>query len=186
MPKLALGTLLLACVITLTACGNEDNGVTPEEQFTQLMQRPTEEQVAEQYDQMRQEIADKLSTAVDLPAWTLDETTGGEALCGHEFNDLGVDAGTKSLPLLVAAAPISDDQWDQAIQIAEAIARDNGFGPPQRIVDRAGQHTVDFKDKWGGLLGIDSGAHTVLSVRTGCLLTEEAQQRGTPTPQPEH
>lgn len=186
MPKLALGTLLLACVITLTGCGNGTDDMTREEKFAELMRRSTEEQIVQQYDQMQQEIADELTTAIGLPAWTINDTTGGEALCGHEFSNLGGDAGTKSLPILNAAAPIPDERWDQAVQIAETIARKNGFGAPQRLVDRTGHHIVDFKDKWGGMLGIDTKVHSTLSVRTGCLLTEEAHQRGTPTPLPEH
>jgi hypothetical protein len=184
--RLTLSTLLLACAITLTGCGDGQGGMTREEQFTQLMRRPSEEQMVHRYDQMQHEIADRLTAAFGLPAWTVNDSTGGEALCGHEFNDIGAEAGTKSLPLITTAAPIPDEKWDQAVKIAENIARRNGFGPPQRVVDRARQHTVDFKDQWGGLLGMDSGSNTVLSVSTGCHLTAEAKRRGTPTPLPEH
>jgi hypothetical protein len=160
-------TLLLSCVITLSACGNEGNDMSQEEKFAELLKRPNEEQIVARYDNMQQMIADKLATAFSLPAWTRDEATAGEALCGHEFINLGSDAGTKSLPILSTAASIPD-QWGQAVRIAEYIARDNGFGPPQEIVDRVGQHQLDFKDAWGGRLTMGSQIHTVLSVRTGC------------------
>jgi hypothetical protein len=160
--------------------------MSQEEQFTQLMRRPSLEEVSGRYQQVRQEISDKLAIAFGLPPWAEDDASGGGSLCGHEFSDLGADARTTSPPLLVVRAPIPDDQWDRAVRIVEDIARENGFGPPNRIVDRASQHTVDFRDKWGGLLGMDTGVHTVLSVSTGCHLTAEAKQRGTPTPRPEY
>jgi predicted LppA-like lipoprotein len=159
--------------------------MTREDQFAQLMKRPSLEEVTTRYQQMQQDIATALADTLGPPQWVQDDPTGGGSLCGREFNDLGSDARTKSLPMLSRHAAIPDDQWDQAVRIAETIARRNGFNQTVVIVDRPGQHTVDFKNEWGGRFGLDSGAHSVLSVQTGCHLTEEAQRRGKPTP-PRH
>jgi hypothetical protein len=186
VPKPTLSALLLACIITLAACGSGSHGMTQEEQFTELMRRPSEEQMVQQYDQMRHEIADKLSAEIGLPPWTVNDNTGGGSLCGHEFGDLGLDAGTKSLSILGTAAPIPNKKWEHAVRITGTIARKNGFGPAQRLVDKAGHHLVDFEDAWGGRLSLGTMVHSSLSVRTGCHLTAAAKQRGTPTPLPEY
>jgi hypothetical protein len=51
--------------------------------------------------------------------------------------------------------------------VSEVFARYD-FGPPETVVDRPGDHEVQFRDEYGAVLLFGANVNTIMSVRTGC------------------
>jgi hypothetical protein len=61
------------------------------------------------------------------------------------------------------------------------------YGPdsgPVVVKDQPSDHYATFRDPFGAEITFGTAVNTVLTVRTGCHLTAEAKQRGTPAPTP--
>lgn len=179
-----VSALVLGGVLAMSGCGNGDNSGSSNrnDQFAQLMQRPDLEQVSSQFDDTRRAVAEQLSQQFNLPEWTIVEGRGSESGCGREFHDIGLDGAVRSLDTMIARAPIADENWDRALEIANSVTSRNGFGPPMRLADKPGNHQAEFHDAFGGRLVVGTQVNTILSVRTGCHLTPQAHQRGAPPP----
>jgi hypothetical protein len=176
-----VAAMALITIFVLTGCdGSKGGQVTKDEQFTQLMQRPDLDQTINQYERVRQEIASQLSQQLSLPPWTRTSGRAGEAGCGREFPDVGLDATISSPENMISAAPVPDEKWDLALGIAGSITAKYGFAAVSRVADAPGNHQAEFHDTYGGRLALGTQVNTILSVRTGCHLTAAAHQRGNP------
>lgn len=173
-----VGAVLVALVLA-SGCESEGEGMGKDEQVAELMQRPDIDEISRKYEQMRTEVADKLTQELAIPPWDIVDGRSSEAGCGSEFPDLGLEGRIRSLDTLATKASTPDDKWERAVEITASVVGKNGFGPGKPIVDRHGQHTVEFTDNYGGRLVFATQVHTILSIRTGCHLTAEAHERGT-------
>lgn len=176
----AITTLVLIGSLVLAGC-SKDEKMTKEEQFAQLIQRPDVEQMLGQYENIRHEIADRLSQQLGLPTWSLTKDRGSEAGCGREFPDVGLDGVIRSPENLISPFKVPDESWDSAVRIAESVTSKHNFESAKRVADAPGNHQVEFHDPYGGRLAFGTQVHTLLSVRTGCHLTPSAHQRGKPS-----
>jgi hypothetical protein len=72
------------------------------------------------------------------------------------------------------------------VEIVTEVAGRHGFGDPGVVVDGPGDHEIVLRGTYEGELIFGTGGGTILTVRTGCHLTEEAHQRGTYLPPKEY
>ncbi|MCE7011345.1 LppA family lipoprotein [Kibdelosporangium philippinense] len=150
------------------------------EQFTELAKRPDIEQINGEYERMLEQIRDQLVAEIGITAWVPDENPRRASLCGAEFNDVGGDGEVRLYSSGHSPGNLPDAKWADALKLVESIVGQHGFKLHGAVVDRPGDHEVTFGNDWGAELLFGTAKNTTLSITTGCHLTQEAHQRGTP------
>lgn len=138
-----------------------------DDQRTTLQQRPDIETISARYEQMQTEIRDRLSTEINGLTWEKysDGSRGG---CGFEFPAVR-EGQSRSLGGW-STGGLADDRWDQAVAIVQDITGKYGFGTPEIIVNRPGNHKMVVPDIFGGTLDFGTAERTILHMHTGCHL----------------
>lgn len=162
-----LPVALVVLAVLLSGCGII-GGESVEDQRATLRQRPDIEQISARYEQMQTEMRDRLSTEIGGLTWVKydEEMRGG---CGFEFPDVR-EGKSRSLAGWSALGRLPDDRWDQAVAIVQEITGRYGFGTPEIIVNRPGDHYLVVADPYGGTLDFGTAVNTILSMHTGCHL----------------
>ena len=159
--------LLLVLAVLLGGC-EVIGGDSVADQRAALRQRPDIETISARYEQMQAEVRDRLSAEIGKLSWVNDgeESRGG---CGFEFPDVP-EGQSRSLARWTALGGFPDDRWDQAVAIVQEITDRYGFGTPEVIVSRPGQHRLVVPDPYGGTLNFGTSVNAVLRMHTGCHL----------------
>jgi hypothetical protein len=147
--------------------------------FDTLMKRPNLTQVDAEYQSMFKSIRERLVSELGVAAWVPDHEPVSGSACGGKISNLE-GAEVRRYDAGMSPGNLPDASWDQAVAIVAKIAGRHGFGAPRVIVSGPSDHEVSFRDTFNGELLFGTGANTILGASTGCHLTEEAQQRGTP------
>jgi hypothetical protein len=169
-------------MLIVAGCSNatrENN--TMKDAFGELMKRPSSTTVKADYQKMLQTIQDRLIAEVGVATWVPNPEPISGSFCGGDLSNLE-GSGETYLDTGVSIGNLPDAQWERAVAIVAEVAGARGFGAPKVIVDSPSDHEVSFRSKYNGSLLFGTGGGTILSVRTGCLLTQEAHQRGTYLP----
>lgn len=153
--------------------------------FATLMKRPNLSQVDAGYQSMFQTIRERLLSEVGVADWVPDEDPISGSSCGGTISNLE-GAEVRRYDAGMSPGNLPDASWDRAVAIVSEVAGQHGFGAPKVIVSRPNDHEVSFRDAYNGELLFGTGANTILGGSTGCHLTEEAHQRGTPVPPQDH
>ncbi|TDD01707.1 hypothetical protein E1181_24665 [Saccharopolyspora terrae] len=131
-----------------------------------LQQRPSIEQISAQYEQMQQRLRDLLDRLVGPLRWAVSAPET-KVECS-EFS--GADAESRVLQSWRAAQPVADVDWPSAVSIVRSITAEYGFGEPEIIVNRTGDHEITGNDSYGGVYTFGTSRGTILTVTTGCHL----------------
>jgi hypothetical protein len=182
-PRSSIPALICALALLLGGCtGDNPKGEAVNDQFAELLKRPDIDQVEAEYQGMLTAIRDKLVREVGVASWVPDNEGLSGSACGFDFPDVGADGKVRRYSSGVSPGNITDEKWPAAVATVVGIAAQHGFGAPDVVVDRPGDHEVSLKNPSNAQLLFGTAANTTLSVSTGCHLTAEAHQRGTPTP----
>lgn len=167
------GAVALILAAVLGGCGNNPGGGSVREQNQALQQRPDIEQITTTYEQMRDEIRQRLSDQVGPLGWVNrdSEDTRG---CGFDFQDVK-GATSRSLETWVSKGNLPDAQWDEAVHIVAEITTRYGFAQPRVIVNRLSDHQIRISDPYGGELIFGTAVNTILALNTGCHLSPATQ-----------
>jgi hypothetical protein len=179
---LASGLLLAGC-----SDGNQYLNPTPtgssmsqQQQFAELMKRPTLDEIAARYEEMRGKIRSKLSSDLGITDW-IDKHDGRQSGCANEFPEVSSgDAVRSFMSFIISPKSVPPEKWSAATAIVSEIGYGYGFGQKGLQVDRAPHFEFELKDQYLAVLSLSTEKSTVLSVETGCHLTVEAKQRGGP------
>ena len=153
--------------------------------FDELMKRPNLTQMETDYQAMLQTIRERLVAEVGIGGFLPAAEPVSGTFCGGDLSNL-LDAQERYLNAGVSYGNLPDAKWDQAVAIVTEVTRKHGFGEAKVVVDRPSDHEVSFRGKYGGSLLFGTGGGTILTVWTGCHLTEEAHSRGTYLPPTEY
>jgi hypothetical protein len=161
-----LPAALLVLAVLLGGCGPL-GGDSVDDQRATLRQRPDIEAITSRYERMQAELRDRLSAEIGDLTWVnyVDESRSG---CGFEFLDVS-EGESRSLAGW-SAGGLPDNQWDHAVAIVREITGRYGFGTPEVIVNRPGNHEMVVPDPYGGTLNFGTAVNTILSMHTGCHL----------------
>jgi Lipoprotein confined to pathogenic Mycobacterium len=173
-------TLVCATALICAACGFGTASGGINEQFATLHQRPDIERAQSRYLGMLDTIRTELVARLGIAAWQPDEDGLTGSACGFDFPDVGGDGEIRRFGTDMSPGNIPDNQWADAVAIVSELAKPYGFGAPAVVVDRPSDHEVSLRDSYGAELLFGTAENTILSVGTGCHLTEAAHQRGTP------
>jgi hypothetical protein len=192
LPKTLAGISLLALI--LSGCADkptqyldnthpsETSTMSVQQQFDQLMQRPSLEEITSRYEEMRQKITDSLTRNFEISNWNKRDGQPETDGCGSDYSVDSWDGRTYYAQALYSKNPIAYTQWQQAKSLVSGIASSYGFSTVALIIDKPANMDFELNDSYGGKLTFGSAANTILSFRTGCHLTDEAKKRGTPRP----
>ncbi|PRX44939.1 putative LppA-like lipoprotein [Prauserella shujinwangii] len=178
---------LLTALTAMTAllAGGCDSGSSADdvnEMFGKLMRRPHIEAVQADYlallDRIRARLVDQLGIKPFVP----DREPFSGAACPGEMSEVK-EAQVRFYPSARSPGTIPDADWPRAVEIVTEITSENGFGEPRTVVDRPGDHEVAIYDTYDAELIIGTAENTIVGLSTGCHLTREAHQRGTPEPE---
>ena len=169
--------LLVVSGCDITAKESEDVN----QAFAALMKRPNLTQVDADYQSMFQTIRGRLVSEVGVAAWVPDEEPVSGSSCGGNVSNLE-GAEVRRYDAGMSPGNLPDAAWDRALAIVTNVAGQHGFGAPKVIVSGPNDHEVSFSSTYNGELLFGTGANTILGGSTGCHLTQEAHQRGTPMP----
>lgn len=152
--------------------------------FNTLMKRPDINQAHAQYKRMDDEIREALSDKVSgLQNWEVFNRESVASGCGSDYPGLGADGESGSLTAWHVDGAISDQKYEQALNIIGSVAQRYGFNPaPQRLHDSAGSHDAVFhKTNEGGQISFGTEKNTTLRTSIECHLTPESKKRGHPS-----
>jgi hypothetical protein len=135
---------------------------------TPIEQRPPIEQVEQEYLAMLEKAQRVLTDELGVGAWIEHRETVGEARCGPDDED-----GVERTYNLGTAGPIPDEDWDRAVEAVAGAVGPHGFTEVDEYLDRPGDHSVHIDHPDGARVSFGTARATILSVTTGCHLTEE-------------
>lgn len=154
--------------------------MSKDEPYAELRKRPDLEQTEADARKMLDEIRGELVSRIGIAPW---EPGKGEAYtgsaCGGDFQNI---AGAEKRRFSSGRSPgnLPDAKWGEAVELVKSIAGRYGFDKHGVVVDRPSDHEVTFGNDYGAELWFGTAVNTTLSLTTGCHLTREAHQRGTP------
>jgi hypothetical protein len=154
---------------------------TMKDGFEALMERPDLTAIQADYQWMLQTIRQRLVAEVGVAAWLAVPEPISGTFCAGQLVNLD-EAVERSIDAGFSVGNLPDAKWDQAVAIVTEVGKQHGFGEPKVIVDGPSNHEVTFRGNYQGNLVFGTGGGTILTVRTGCHLTQEAHQRGTYLP----
>ncbi len=169
----------IATMLVVAGCSNATKETDMlKDGFDELMRRPNLTQMETDYQGMLQTVRERLVAEVGIAGFAPAREPRSETFCGDDLTNLD---GALELYLNagVSFGNLPDARWEQAVAIVAAVTRQHGFGEPKVVIDGPGDHEVSFRGKYGGSLLFGTGGGTILTVYTGCHLTEEAHSRGT-------
>lgn len=177
--------LLSACASEGSNINDDPNAGTQQQQYDKLLQRPDIEQATQTYQSALKEIKNVLTEKFDVPTWEQrDDTPIGAAACGFDFPDVsGREGITRTINGGFTRAVISDNRWEEAVQIVTEVANEYGFKGPERVADKPGNREIRYFDAAGSRLSFGQIKNMSTYISTGCHLTPEAHQRGGPPPE---
>ena len=176
----------LMTMLIVAGCSNATRETdTLKDGFDELMKRPNLTQMETDYQAMLQTIRERLVAEVGIGGFLPAAEPVSGTFCGDDLANVG-GAQERYLNAGVSSGNLPDAQWDQAVTIVTEVTRKHGFGEAKVIVDRPSDHEVSFPGRYGGSLLFGTGGGTILTVWTGCHLTEEAHNRGTYLPPQEY
>ncbi|WP_164546625.1 LppA family lipoprotein [Actinobaculum sp. 352] len=111
-------------------------------------------------------IYDMLSDKYDVGEWSAFTTTDQVSLtAGLQCPD---GYTSESYSLASSARPLTEENWDQALQDVYELAKPYGFTAPQPYIQREGQAAILVNPSNGATLDIGYIGLTSLLIDTGC------------------
>lgn len=181
MVRASLAALFCSAALLVSGCDSGQSEDKANQWFTELMQRPDIERAQASYlamlERIQRELVDQLGIAPFPP--DEDEPISASACPG----DLSLipDAEVRRYQFGASKGNISDAEWPRALALVTEVAAQNGFDRVNTVIDRPGDHEVAITDRLGAELIFGTAKNTIVSLSTGCHLSREAHERGTPS-----
>lgn len=176
-------SLAAAAALVVSGCDSGPSEDDVNEKFQQLMQRPDIETVDADYSALLERIRTRLVDELDITPFIPNEDRPmSQSACPGELSAVD-EAHVRRYTSGHSPGTISDADWPRAVDLVTDITSKHGFGEPKTVVDRKGDHEVAIYDRYGAELIFGSARNTILSLATGCHLSRDAHQRGTPKPE---
>ncbi len=173
---MALVTIsLLVLLLGGAACSHQRDAADGKAAARQaLLKRPTLEAETARISAVRDAVRDALSTRLGLDRWS-DRGNADEAGCA-DFDDL--KASTRFLSSLLLTGGVPDAQWDAAVAVVAEVAGRAGFGAPETVANKPGEHDVVLRGERGSRLTFGTGIHATLALEVGCHLPAAMHHAG--------
>lgn len=159
-----MALLLVSLVIAGCGTGEPSEGEKMDIR-AQLAQRPSLEEITARYERMQAEVRDQISNELGPFEWVNDETRL-ESFCSGDFSNLG--GRTMFLDRWTYEGSIPDSQWPRAVEIVTEITSRYGFGEPNVIVDKPGNHEFSGFDQYAANYTFGTAVNTTLTTDTNC------------------
>lgn len=177
----------LACAAGLLLTGCDLDQAKDEKMsalFNELLRRPDIEQMQSRYLRMLEQIRQRLVQDIGIEAFQPDddEPVSGSA-CPGDYAAVS-EAEVRRFRSGKSPGAIPDGDWPRALDTVTDVAAREGFDRVEIVVDKPRDHEVAITDGYGAELIFGTARNTILSLSTGCHLSHQAHQRGTPDDAP--
>ncbi len=162
-----LTMVAVTATLTVGCAGQSPEGGTVDEQQATLAARPTIDEITARYERMQAELRRRLVAEVGIAEW-IEDSDGNRSGCG-DFPDVPT-AESRRLGSWYSPGNLPDARWPQAVAVVAEVTGDYGFGPPETVVDRPGDHQIRAVGQYGASYIFGTANNTVLGVSTGCHL----------------
>jgi hypothetical protein len=172
-PAAALIGLVLAVSTLLTGCAAlapllPKNTETTMDPAAELAARPRLEEMVARYEQMQQQLGDRLDAELGPHLWYQDREASNSP-CSSPYDDVNGrqwrSGGWKF------DGPIRDQDWPRALQILAEVTAEYGFTLDGLAIDQPGRHHVNgFDHDLDAHFEFGTQDHTRIYVKTGCHL----------------
>lgn len=177
----ALVSAVTLLALLVSGCDPNPSEDDVNARFSELLKRPDIEQMQSTYlallERIRNALVDEIGIEPFIP--DPDEPISGSA-CPGDFSAVS-DGEVRRYRSGRSPGAISDADWPRALSVVTSVAGQEGFGKPEVVVERPQDHEVALRDRYGAELIFGTAKNTILSLSSGCHLTREAHQRGTPS-----
>ncbi|WP_165436110.1 LppA family lipoprotein [Amycolatopsis suaedae] len=181
---LVLCGVLAGCDATDPFGSREREDVSLEDQFAELMRRPSVEEITRKYEEMQAKVREVLSASVQLPPWTRTPDPGYSSCNDFPAVDAW-DVKRDYLDRWSVDQGVSPEQWKVLATKFKEVVAQWGFVAPELEVDKEGFRESRAGGEFGSKAILSTaGTKVILSVDTGCHLTDKAKRRGTPLTKP--
>ena len=174
--RTALSACAAALLVTSTGCNvNEACPPTPSTQATQAIEQLNSLSSLEETKKKVQAAIDEIIAAATkvIPGgvW-MAATNAGEGNCEAPYEQ--TDGRRYFLPNQVAErVSVSEDQWDELLQVAKNAAAKLGATDVQVMQDEPGRHDVWFTCPAGVFIKFSCKGNVLVSGYTGCRLPQD-------------
>ncbi len=173
--------LVAATLLSITGCGNElvdEQGGSVDDQETDLVRRPSIENVHQRYSDMDARLQQQLSANFPWMRWEKIQDVNRAGCADFDaFKDV---AEAWTLGIWGTEGSVPDADWPRAERIFADVTGEFGFAPPRTIVDRPTNHRVTTSDQYGATYNFGSGKRTSFSGNTGCHLPQAEKDKQAP------
>ncbi|MEU9685355.1 LppA family lipoprotein [Amycolatopsis japonica] len=184
---------VLAVLLTSTACDSSpdylDNdhskdGMSTQQQFGELLTRPSSEEVQKTYGQVIADVQTKLAD-VGLKDWKIGQDARVSPGC-NAFAEVAIGDVQTTYTAWGSPNEVAEADWPKATQVLTEAAGKHGFEKKGFEVNKPTYREFHLLDSFGADLtlstgsGSTTGTSSMLTLKTGCHLTAEAHTRGTP------
>ncbi len=163
--RAVLPALVAGLVLGLVAGCGPDDQETPKENAVDLADRPSMEQVLEEYEQMTDEVFTALDAELGPRPWGTAPNNPGQvrSRCAED-----PDGESLALDLHAFEGSYPRSDWDRAVEVVQEVGRRHGFDETGTVVEREDDLEVYGEDEHGARYVFGMARNTVFSMTTGC------------------
>lgn len=147
--------------------------MSKQQQHAQLATRPTLDEAAARYEQLRATLRERMAAEFKVEQWAEEPGTAEYSGCAPQFSALTEqEAAKKFLPRWYSPTSLLS-RWEQAKPLVREVAGEYGFTTVTLDTNQAGDAELNLTDKFGAQISVGSGKNTVISLVTGCHLVKK-------------
>lgn len=152
--------------------------MSSQDQYAELMRRPSIEEMITRYEQLREKIRGELSRKFGLAGWAPQVGSASRTECVREYPQVrSGDAEKRHLDTWFSPTAIAPADWERAKSIVSASAGGQGFTTTKLVIDRPDDLQLDLADSYGAELSFGAAKNTIIALTTGCHLAAEVKKQ---------
>jgi hypothetical protein len=185
--RTSLAALLAAGLLLVAACDDggqylgtptSENTMANQDQYAELMRRPSIEEMIIRYDALREQLRSDLTKQLGLGSWAKQSGSASRTECVREYAQVRPgDAEKRHLDTWFSPTAIAPADWEKAKSIVSQVAGAQGFTKTKLVIDRPDDLQLDLADSFGAELSFGSVKNTIIALTTGCHMAVEAKKQ---------
>lgn len=192
--RTSLAALVAAGLLLLAACDDggqylgaptSENTMTNQDQYAELMRRPSIEEMITRYDALREQLRSDLTQQLGVASWAKQDGSASRTECVREYPQVRPgDAEKRHLDTWFSPTPIAPADWNKAKSIVSQVAGAQGFTKTKLVIDRPDDLQLDLADSYGAELSFGAAKNTIIALTTGCHMAAEVKKQAGPSSAP--
>ncbi|WIX98646.1 LppA family lipoprotein [Amycolatopsis mongoliensis] len=185
--RTSLAALVAAGLLLAAACDDggqylgaptSENTMTNQDQYAELMRRPSIEEMISRYETLREQLRSDLTQQLGVVSWAKQDGSPSRTECVREYPQVRPgDAEKRHLDTWFSPTAIAPADWEKAKSIVSQAAGAQGFTKTKLVIDRSDDLQLDLADSFGAELSFGSTKNTIIALTTGCHMAAEVKKQ---------